>query len=166
MSAALADDYCADPFRSTEWDGSLDLEPLGAELTNADVLVGDIRLPVLEAVRLRPRPGFAWSPTCAPGEEQRLNLRRLSFLRRLCPRARRRDTEARNRSAKRSAMCSSCFTEVRQAIVIEAHDKRVLRSLGFQHEQLRSIRHTLDSTGSVVMLSDRRFAAHTRSRKK
>lgn len=79
----LSGDYGADT--ATEWDGPLDLEPLGIELPDSDVLVGDVHLPVLVAVSLRPRFGFAGCPGAAI-EEQRLDVHRRSSFAGLCDR--------------------------------------------------------------------------------
>lgn len=155
--AFLSGNYGADA--ATEWDGSLDLQPSRVELTDADVPVGDVRLPVLVAVSLRPRLGFALSPTGAAIEEQRLNLRRLLLrLRRLedgrtpddvVPALRRRDRvrtieptggDATKRGPPSDSTTSSCFAEISQSVVVEPHV--TVASTGFQCGFIESIRRT------------------------
>lgn len=58
--AFLSSDYGADT--ATERDRAFDLEPLRVRLADADVLVGDVHLPVPVAVGLSPRFGFACRP--------------------------------------------------------------------------------------------------------
>jgi hypothetical protein len=125
LSRAFPCNDCTYAFRA-ERDGPHDRFPLRTELTNADVLVGDVHLPVLVAVRLCPRLGFARGPTCAAAEEKRLHLRRglLRLPLSRCSDGRRfRASQERSRKNRRTdARCvSSRFTEVSQSIVIETH---------------------------------------------
>lgn len=124
------------PDTPAEGDCSLDLGPLGVELTDADVLVGDIHLPVPVAVRLGPRLRLADRPRVAT-EEKRLDVHWLARLRdrtrspRNCRRTRRSWIRARETTLDRPCWCdwpsmsntttASLFAECGQALVIKAH---------------------------------------------
>jgi hypothetical protein len=114
--------YGTDAFR-TERDGPHRRFPFRAELTNADVLVGDVHLPVLVAVGLCPRLGFARRPTCAAAEEERLHLRRRLLRLSLFWSGDRRGARERSRKDRSTdtRRVSSRFTEVGQSIVIKTH---------------------------------------------
>lgn len=57
-----------------EGDCAFYLEPFWVELTDADVLVGNMHLSVLETVRLCPRLCLAWIPSGVATEEKRLDV--------------------------------------------------------------------------------------------
>lgn len=115
--------YGTDAFR-TERNGPNDRFPFRTELTDADVLIGDVHLPVFVAVRFRPRFGFAGGPPCAAAEEKRLHLSRwllrLPLSRRGDRRRARGSHEGPRKDRSTDARCvSSRFTEVGQSIVIK-----------------------------------------------
>src|SRR5574337_228019 len=74
VAAFLSRDYRANA--AAERNRPLDFGALGIELTETDVTVGDIHLPVPIAIGLCPRLGFALRPTGAAIEEERLRRHR------------------------------------------------------------------------------------------
>lgn len=118
----LSCDYGADP--AAECDGPLDLELFRIGLADADVLVGDIHLPVRVPVGLSPRLRFAGRPAGIAIEEQRLRAHRfLAGLFRGAPLSTKSTEPFRGRRRSSNNTVVPCFSEFRQSVVVEPHDK-------------------------------------------
>jgi hypothetical protein len=113
VAAFLSSHYGANT--AAEWDCSLDFGALGIELADSDVLVGDVQLPVLVAVRPSPRLGFALRPTGTAIEEERLRRHRW-------PSSGLRGASTEHWVSRRlRGPTSSCFAEICQSIIVERH---------------------------------------------